>query len=155
MQTSVAVFIAFAVLYFASFVMPEEYARHTVGYTAQATTITGAVATFMVMYTRRIGLTNSLAVLASLSVVAVLSALAAVSCVKHQQCSQTFPVHTLIFSSSFMSGAAAYAGFLMGAAVGLPLWATIVGSIAFAPIFIAVILPYIGHSVNFVLDRVA
>ena len=155
MQTSVAVFLAFVVIYFGAFMLPAEYSQKTVGWAAQAATLTGAVATFMVLYSHRIGLPKSLMVLFGTSVMSALSAMATVACVQTQKCSPTFPVHVLVLSSAVLSGTAAFTGFLLGNALGLPLWAAIVASIAFAPVFVAVVLPAVSQGVKSVVDKFA
>lgn len=155
MQTSVAVFLAMTVIYFGSFALPAEYSQKAVGWAAQATAGTGAVATFMVMYARKVGLGTSVLLLFAASVLSVLSAMATLACVESKKCSPTFPVHTLVFSGSVLTGVSAFTGFLLGTTIGLPLWAAIVVSIALTPIFITTVLPAVGGGVKAVVDKLA
>lgn len=148
MQTSVAVFLAFTVIYFAAVVMPFDVSLKALGWTAQATSITAAVATFMTMQSHKFSLTSASVLLLCLTIVSTIAAVAILLCVHRQQCQDTFPVHALVFSTGFLSGAAAYVAYLVGNAVGLPLWATIVASIVFAPTYIAYIMPLISKSIE-------
>lgn len=153
MQTSLAVFIAFTALYFASLAMPFQVAERATGWAAQATTLSGVVATFMLMQSHRLGLGRSTLVLATFTLVTALAALAVGMCVKRKSCDPSFPVHTLVFSTSFLAGAAGYIGFVLGTSAGLPLWATIVAVVMLTPVFIAFTLPLTAKSVNFMLDK--
>lgn len=153
MQTSVAVFLAFTVIYFGSVVLPYDVASKAIGWTAQATSLTAAVATFMLMKSYKFTLAPAALLLLCLTVVATLAATAIVLCVHKEQCQQSFPLHALVFSSGFLSGVAAYVGYLFGAALGLPVWATIVGAISFAPVYIAFVMPFVAKHLEGLFSR--
>lgn len=153
MQTSTAVFLAFAVIYFGSVVLPFEAAATARGWTANAASLAAAVATFFAMKSHRLGATHAAAVLACMTLVAALAAMAVVLCVQKNRCGTQLPVHALVFSSGFLSGAAAYLGFLLGAAVGLPAWAAIVLAVVSAPLYITHVMPRAALAVNSAFDR--
>jgi len=153
MQTSLAVFLAFTVIYFGSVVMPFDVATKAIGWTAQATSLTAAVATFMLMRSYKFTLGPAALLLLCLTIVATLAATAIVLCVQKQQCQQTMPVHALVFSSGFLSGVAAYVGYLLGSALGLPAWATIVTAISFTPIYITFVMPFVAKRVESLFNR--
>lgn len=153
MQTSVAVFLSLAVIYFSLLVVPSEFAQKYTGWAAQAVSLSGAVATFMLMRSHKLGYVQGAVVLTGMALVVTLAGLAVAACVKRKKCQQSFPVHTLVFSSGFLSGAAAYVGYLLGVAVGLPVWATIVVSVVFAPVFITTAMPVLVRGVNSMLNK--
>lgn len=153
MHTSVAVFLSFVVIYFGAAVLPFEMSESTVGWLSQAVSITGAVATFITMQSYKAGMGHAAIVLAVATFIAVLAALAVISCRQNPNCQATLPVHSLVVSSGFVTGSAAYIGFLVGSLVGLPLWATLVASIAFAPLYIGTIMPFVADGVTRLLDR--
>lgn len=145
MDTSLAVFLAFTVIYFGSLAMPFQVRTKMVGWSAQATTITGAVATFMLMLSRNVGILPASAVLALMTLVATLSAMSIVSCMERAQCQESLNVHALVFSTSFLSGAAAYIGFLASSGTGFPLWVSVVAAICFAPLYIMYAFPFLAR----------
>ena len=153
MQTSVAVFLAFTVIYFGTVVLPFDVATQAVGWTAQATAVAAAVATFTVMKSRKFSLGPAALLLLCMTVVSILAATAIVLCVQRKQCQQSLPVHSLVFSTGFMSGMAAYVGFLIASAVGLPMWATIVIAVMCAPVYIAYVMPFLANFIANLFNR--
>lgn len=144
MQTSVAVFLAFVAIYLGSIVLPFEFAYKSVAWTAQAASVSGAVATFMLMRTHSLGVAQGAAVLSALTLITTLAGMAVLACTQRQHCqNQWVPAHTLVFSSGFTMGAAAYIGSLAGAQLGLPPWASIVVSVLSAPVFMTYIMPFV------------
>lgn len=143
--TSGAVFASFAALYFAS-----AAARWSeVGWIAQATSITGAVATYLFMQQHQFGLVPSLGILGTMVVV---WALASMPMHVTPQPSQPFymhmPAHALVFSAAFVAGAAAYVASVVAMAVNMPVWAALVVTIAAAPLFLAYVLPHAAAHVE-------
>lgn len=126
-ETSGAVFVAFSALYFAA-----AAARwREVGWIAQATSITGAVATYMFMHQHQFALLPSLGILGTMIVAWALATMPS----EHL-------AHMQVFSAAFVGGAAAYVAYVLAAIVSLPTWAALVASIAAAPLFLAYMLPH-------------
>lgn len=153
MQTSVQVFLAFAVIYMASVALPFDASARAVGWTSQAAAITAAVATFAVMRSHRMGAGQAAIVLAAMTVVAALAAMAIAACEANVTCQQSLQVHTLVFATGVVSGAAAYVGFLAAAAAGLSAWATAVVAIACAPLYLQYVAPALGRGVERLFAR--
>lgn len=149
MQTAAAVFLAFAVIYFGMLALPAEHTHRWLGYSAQAVHVSGAVATFAAMYAHRLGPLSSAAVFAALGVLTALAALGMTQCWdKVSGCQDGLPMHAVVFTSGFLTGAAAYLGFGLASLVGMPLWATIVATALLAPVLLTVVLPVVTRTTN-------
>lgn len=129
-DAALKVFATFAVLYLAS----AAAGWREVGWTAQAASITGAVATYLVMRRHRFALAPSVGIVGAMVVAWVLAGMSAGPGSPHM-------AHMQVFSVAFLGGAAAYVASVLAAAVGLPVWAALVVSIATVPLFLAYVLP--------------
>jgi hypothetical protein len=154
MHPSTAVFLAFTVIYFGSLVVPFEFAAKAFGWTTQATALSAAVATFFLLKQEKMDMSRAAMVLACMAMVSILSALAIMACVQRGKCKEALPVHTLVFSTGFLSGAAAYIAFLLTATVGMPLWATIVAAAIAAPLFVGYVMPFFATHIEKMFSRV-
>ena len=158
MQTSLAVFLATTVIYFVSTLLPFKASQQSVGWAAQATMATGVVATFMVMKAQRLTMVQAALVFACFALIAGTAVLVSSACLVQKnkwQCEHLLPLHTVLFSSAFLTGSAAYIGYGLGSALGMPLWATIVASIVFAPFAMAVATPLASKAVTQVCNQLA
>jgi hypothetical protein len=156
MHTTDTVFVAVAALYLVSTVLPVDWAERTTPYLSMATGLTGAIATFFTMSRLKLGLLQTLAVMACAATVTTLTTLAMASttqCADSSKCYALLPLTGMVFSSAILSGAAAYFAYLLASAVGLPLWAAIVTTIVFAPVFMAIVAPAIDKGVKNMLNQ--
>lgn len=159
MQTSVAVFLAFTVIYFASILLPFKASQASIGWTSQAAMTTGAVATFMVMKSNRLSMVQAALVFTFGAIITAITVMMSSVCLlvddKAWQCQNLLPLHTMLFSAALLTGATAYIGYGLGSAMGLPLWATIAGSIALAPLGFTVAMPLASRGVGRIYDHLA
>jgi hypothetical protein len=155
MHTSAAVFLAFSALYFASLAMPVPEAKPVAGWAAQGTVVAGAIAAFLALRARGVDLVRAVAVLAVAGVVSALAALAVVRCVETGRCTDTLPLHAVIFSTAALTGAAAYVAFSIATHLGMPLWAAIVASAALAPVLLALGMPLVTRAVATAVGKFA
>lgn len=153
MQTATAVFLAFLVIYAGTLVAPFEVSTQIVGWSAQAVSMTGAVATFMMLKTRGFDVGMTALVLAGMTVVTTLSAMAIAYCIMNRQCQSTVAVHSTVLSVGSLAGTAAYLGFLISSRAGLPLWAAVVVALASAPLFIGFLMPQAARGIEAALAR--
>lgn len=138
--TSVSVFAAFVVLYFAAVAVK----AREVGWVAQATSITGAVATYLTMSQRQFAIVPSLGILGFMVIVWALATMPS---------REPLPAHAQVFSAAFMGGTAAYVTSVAATAVGLPVWAAVVATIVAAPVFLAYVLPHAADHIETVFER--
>jgi hypothetical protein len=144
MDVPVAVFLVFAALYFGGVVGSASPAW--LEWTAPATTITGAFATFSVMLAREFALLPAIGVLGCLAVVTTLATLA---CVQADQPSRApATVHALVLSTGLLSGTAAYVAYVAAAAAGVPLWAALALTVACAPMFATHVMPAVAQNLE-------
>lgn len=156
MHTSLAVFLATAVIYFGAVVMPFPQSQAAVGWLSQVVVATGAIATFAAMHTNRLTIAQAAAVFVCAGGVSAVSSLATTACyLKDSQCTSLFPLHATIFSSAFLTGSAAFAAFSAWTALGLPLWAIIVGTVLAAPGLIVMVMPLVSRVVGDGFARLA
>lgn len=156
MQTSMAVFLACTVIYFGAVVMPVPEAQSAVGWLSQVVVATGAFATFASMASHRLSVTQALAVFLCAGGLAAVSSLATTACyLKDSQCTSLFPLHATIFSSAFLAGSAAFTSFAAWTALGLPLWAVIVGTVLAAPGLVVVVMPFVSRFVGAAFGQLA
>lgn len=154
MQTGVAVFLAVSVVYFAAFALPFEYAQKVAGGLAQATTLTGAVATFLVLKSYGVDGAGALAVFAAFSVMSAMAVLAASQCMSRpHECRETMHLHAVIFASGFAMGAAGYLSYVVGVWMGLPMWAIIALAVTCAPLLSTVMHPFLMRAVSTLVER--
>ena len=110
------------------------------------------------MQAQRLTMVQAALVFTCFAVIAGIAAVVSSFCLVQKQkwqCNHLLPLHTVLFSSAFLTGSAAYIGYGLGSALGLPLWATIVGSIAFAPVAMAVATPLASKGVAHVYNQLA
>lgn len=139
--TSVSVFAAFVALYAASVATR----AREVGWVAQATSITGAVATYMVMAQRQFALLPSLGIVGAMVIVWTIATMPSRP--------SPLPAHVAVFSGAFLGGAAAYVASVVATAVGLPVWAALFVTIVAAPLFLAYVLPHAANHIETVFEQ--
>ena len=156
MNTTLAVFIATTVIYFGAVVMPVDGAQASVGWLSQAVVATGAVATFGAMQAHRLTIVQAVAVFACAGAMSALSSVATTACyLKDSQCTSLLPLHSTIFTTAFLTGSAAFTSFSVWMALGLPLWAAIVGTVLAAPGLIVVVMPFVSNLVSVGFGKLA
>lgn len=153
MHLSVAVFLAFTVIYFASVALPAEQSMKAVGWTAQATSLTAAVATFFALQSHKTRLLPASSVLLAAIVVSVLVAMAFVRCANQDGCEPALSMHGMVFSSGFLTGTAGYVGFTLAIMIGLPAWASIVVAVMFSPVVVAFLMPFMAKHITQAVEK--
>lgn len=149
MQTSLAVFLATAVIYFGASVMPYASVQQSMGWLSQAVVATGAAATFLLMKSNRLTLPQAAAVFVCAGAVAAVTSASTVACfLKSAQCATLFPLHATVFSSAFLIGSSGFTAFSAWMALGMPLWAAIVGTILASPVLIVVVMPWVAKVIG-------
>lgn len=145
MHTSVAVFVALTVIYAGTLVLPYDLSAKTMQFAAQAATIACAVATFFVLKSSKMGVGPVALVLAAATSFVALAGLAAMTCPpgKCQKYRTLFVANSLLFSTSIMTGSAAFLAYTVGSVVGLPAWAAIVASVVLTPLYIVYGMPVV------------
>jgi hypothetical protein len=147
MQRSVAVFLAIAVIYVGAGLLPS--AHSALGWLAQGTVISGAIATFCVMQAHHVSVPQAAAVFLCTGSLAALSSLSATTCyLKNEDCTSLMPLHAAVLSNALLLGAASFTAFGVWLALGFPVWLAIFGTVIAAPAMTLAVLPLVSRLIG-------
>lgn len=147
MQRSVAVFLATAVIYVGASLLPSTHPA--LGWLAQGTVITGAIATFCVMRAHNVTIPQAAAVFLCTGSLAALSNLSATTCfLKNEDCTSLLPLHAAVLSNALVLGVASFTSFEAWVALGLPVWLAVFGTVVAAPAMSLAVMPLVSRVIS-------